>query len=98
MSRMDQTIGLNERAKKYLSDFENKGAYSSYETAWSGYFPLYRYEKLVEDFDSTHISGAVEYVQCAPWASGPCFFLALCGVNGPIKESLWTEDEIEALL
>lgn len=35
-----------------------------------------------------------EYVQAEPWSSGPCIFLALRNENGPVKESLWSEEEI----
>lgn len=40
----------------------------------------------------------VQYVQSEPWASGPCIFLALKNEKSGevIKESLWTEAEIEA--
>ncbi len=37
-----------------------------------------------------------EYVQEAPWASGPIVFLALMDCSGKvIEESLWMEDEME---
>lgn len=37
-----------------------------------------------------------EAVQADPWSSGPCFFLALKDETGAwVKESLWTEEEIE---
>jgi len=37
-----------------------------------------------------------EIVQCAPWASGPCIFLCLVDADGKVvKESLWTEEEIQ---
>lgn len=36
-----------------------------------------------------------EFVQAAPWSSGPCYFLALKDKHGrKIKESLWTEKEL----
>jgi hypothetical protein len=38
-----------------------------------------------------------EHVQASPWSSGPVFFLALKDEKGEwIKESLWSEEEIEA--
>jgi len=36
-----------------------------------------------------------EYVQAAPWSSGPLFYLALKDENGPVKESLWSDEELE---
>lgn len=36
-----------------------------------------------------------EYVQAAPWSSGPCYFLALKDKHGrTIEESLWTDEEL----
>lgn len=37
----------------------------------------------------------VEYIQAAPWHSGPCYFIALKDRHGkPVPESLWTDEEI----
>ena len=38
-----------------------------------------------------------EYVQSERWSSGPCIFLALrySGTKEPIKESLWSDVEID---
>lgn len=50
--------------------------------------PLHRY---------TMPNGKVyeEYVQADPWSSGPCFFLALRDENGPIEETLWSDEDID---
>jgi len=40
-----------------------------------------------------------EFVQAEPWSSGPCTFLALKDKTGnEVKESLWTDQEIESHL
>jgi hypothetical protein len=47
----------------------------------------------------TFVNGRVleEFLQAAPWDSGPCFFLALKDKNGEkVLESLWTDEQIDA--
>ena len=44
-------------------------------------------------------SWVYEYVQDAPWASGPVIFLALRWEDGtPVKESVWKKSEISKYL
>jgi hypothetical protein len=36
-----------------------------------------------------------EYVQAAPWHSGPCYYIALKDSAGnPVRESLWTRKQM----
>ena len=63
--------------------------YDTYEGMCGEEYPLFEYtlrdDKIVQ-----------EYVQADPWASGPCIFLALRTKGGQsIKETLWTDKEIE---
>lgn len=47
----------------------------------------------------TFLDGRVyqEWVQAAPWSSGPVFFLALCDEEGNVvPESLWADWELDA--
>ncbi len=60
-----------------------------YAGMFDNYYPLFRY---------TFRSGQVytEYVQAAPWSSGPMFFLALRDEKGQsVTESLWRDEEID---
>ena len=37
-----------------------------------------------------------EFLQCEPWSSGPCYFIALKDKEGKVaEESLWTDEELE---
>lgn len=56
-------------------------------------YPLLRYT-----FRHGDMTGRVltEYVQAAPWSSGPVFFLALKDEGGnPVPESLWNDEDIK---
>jgi hypothetical protein len=63
--------------------------YSTYYGMFNNEYPLYRY---------TLEEGAIyeEFVQSAPWSSGPVFFLALQTLDSkPVKKSLWPQNEID---
>lgn len=37
-----------------------------------------------------------EFVQAQPWNSGPCYYIALKGVDGePVRQSLWKRKEMQ---
>ena len=55
------------------------------------YESSYDLEKYIHDDGREY----TEFVQAEPWASGPCFFLALKDKDGNVvKETLWTDEEI----
>lgn len=91
MARQDQIIGLNERGRKLV-----EGAQREVVGTYTGMFgdPHDLMEYRFRD-------GRVftEYVQTEPWSSGPCFFIALKdNIDRVVPESLWAEEEIEAML
>lgn len=102
--RCDQQMGLPPEAVAFLEENEKKplvcdccgrpfpkalvpiGAYvGMFETEYS----LYRHELKNEGF-------ADEFLQAAPWSSGPCFFLGLkiTGTDGGVMVFEWTDSEI----
>jgi len=79
------------------------------ELTQSGQESLVKYEKCGEyhGFDSHDLTRYIlpngdvyeEFEQASPWSSGPCMFLALKDKNGDVvKESIWTDQEIEQAL
>lgn len=109
MSRSDQYIGLNQRAEDFLNkhavkdvyqivrngrvvetrEEPQKEVYDHIEGAFYNTFPLYCY--FLNDGSKVY-----EYVQADPWDSGPMYYIALRdSENKPIKESLWTNEEME---
>lgn len=92
MARTDQFVGLTERALDIVVNCATRQPADVYETAWNGCWPLHLY---------TMKDGTVymEYVQETPWSSGPMYFLGLKDKDGnPIKDLLWTEEEIEKMI
>lgn len=94
--RCTQFIGLNTWAQELLNQNHLKVPTGD---KWNGMYSddgdLYKYTLLDTRFPSDYGKEITEYVQAAPWSSGPCIFLALKDKAGnPIPESLWGEDEI----
>ena len=105
--RCDQFIGLNERAEVLIKTKDTRcdkcgrggpekirlkgrfrcfGMYDSEGSQLPGYF-LKNGTTVYED------------VQVSQWSSGPVIFTALRGLLGDwIKETLWTDEEIEQYL
>lgn len=66
-----------------------KEVYAHFDGMYDNKYPLYKH--ILPD-NTVYF----EYVQAAPWSSGPCFFLALKDKTGkPIRESLWSEEDIQ---
>lgn len=67
----------------------NRKPCGEYEGMFGNPYTLWEYQ--------TSTLGIVrEYVQAAPWSSGPCHFLALKDVEGnPISDSLWSQEDID---
>jgi hypothetical protein len=92
--RTDQYIGLNEAGMALVADPNiTRIQYDTLEGAFYNEFPLYQY--LLPKWQLVQ-----EHVQAAPWSSGPMYFLALKKVDTGewIKETLWTDQEIEESL
>jgi len=94
--RTTQFIGLNRRAEEYKKKhFVNFSEFCGEVIGMFGepVCDLKRYKckdgRVIE-----------EYEQCVPWSSGPVIFTAFrdAKTKEPIKETLWTEDEIEKYL
>ena len=53
---------------------------------------------ILQQYEMDNGSIVEEYVQCAPWSSGPCIFLALRfqSTKKPVVKSLWSEEEINS--
>lgn len=108
MARTDQYVGLNERAKEFLDrktkkdvfhlykngeiadrwEEPQKKAYGTIEGVFGNTFSLHYY--------FLHNGARVyEYIQAEPWDGGPMYYIALKDEEGnPIKESLWSEEEM----
>jgi hypothetical protein len=86
--RTDQYIGLSQGGKKLVKDMIPK-LVCHFDGAFGNSFPLYSYEDKY-----------CEFIQAEPWSSGPMFFIALQNNKDGsiIKESLWSEEEIEQYL
>jgi hypothetical protein len=93
--RTDQYIGLNERGKKFVEGLRAE-ILCKFEGAFYNKFYLYAYYADNEEFMSIEPT-CIEFIQEAPWSSGPMYFIALTTIRGTqVEESLWTEEEIEA--
>jgi len=100
--RMDQFAGLSQSAKQFLAECEVKPHIC--ETCKQPiHEPLkqigkYKGMYMNEYFLYQHIlengQTADEFVQCAPWSSGPIFFLGLRVSDG--TEFVWSVDEMES--
>lgn len=99
--RMDQHVGLTKEATEFLARNEIKPAVCNlcerpfprklekigrYPGMFGDDFPLNRH--TLKDGRT-----ADDFLQCAPWSSGPCHFLGLRVSDG--TEFTWTEKEIE---
>jgi hypothetical protein len=96
MSRTDWYVGLNERGKKMVEGMR-RVEICKFEGAFYNLMPLFAY------YDDKGFCSRepmfIEFIQEEPWASGPHFFIALQNTHGyKFEGSLWTEDEIDALL
>ena len=91
MSRQTNFFGLNERAKQFISN-NNLVKTANHENVY-GMFDEIVYV-LQDYFDGRYKYR--EYIQAEPWSSGPCIFIALWDIenNIPVKDSLWTDEEI----
>ena len=82
-----QVVELTQAGQECLIKYEKCGEFNGF-----GHYDLTRY---------TLPNGDVyqEFEQASPWSSGPCIFLALTDKSGnEVKESLWTDQEIESHL
>lgn len=108
--RMDQFIGLNERGQRFAQKLRSipgvkVWVWREIEGAWSpSVGPLHAYEVpeqgslFPQEYPALAPGVYKEYVQAEPWSSGPCYFLAIMGPDGPIQETLWTDEEIDEFL
>ena len=91
VSRTANYVGLNARGRACVAELEAV-KYGLFEGAFFSYFPLFAYVR-----PDTNEVVYIEFIQEAPWASGPHYFIALIGIFGnKILESLWTTEEIDA--
>lgn len=112
MSRSDQIVGLNARAKAYLETncakdiakhYRNDELISEHIILSCELSDRYAISDMIGEeqlkWNKYLLKIGVwvyEYVQESPWASGPVHFLALKNEEGEvIKETLWTDEEIE---
>jgi hypothetical protein len=102
--RMDQFAGLPQAAEKFLEEHEKPPVYcetcghvikrsvtriGSYSGMFSDTYPLHR--RHLKDGRT-----ADEYLQAAPWSSGPVHFIGLKVSDGTVFE--WSEEEMEGWL
>ena len=108
--RCDQFPGLSKRAVEFLEEHGKKrlkfitidGIITERKQILSEKVGM---DKIIGMYDTEHTTTAYElqdgtwvheFVQCAPWSSGPVHFLALKKETGePIQETFWTEEEIQ---
>lgn len=98
--RMDQFVGLNPQAVAFLEEKEvpqkvceccnclyprNLEIIGNYEGMFGAKYPLNRHQLQ----DGTY---ADEFLQAAPWSSGPMFFLGLRLQDG--TEFKWSDTEV----
>lgn len=52
---------------------------------------------ILQQYEMENDSIVEEYVQCSPWSSGPCIFLALRfqSTKKPVFKSLWRDEVID---
>ncbi|MHA2428916.1 MAG: hypothetical protein ACXADB_12910 [Candidatus Hermodarchaeia archaeon] len=100
--RTDQMIGLSPRGQKLVADPNlTRVQHTLLEGAFGNTFPLYEWRLPIWQYADTYkMTLVLEEVQASPWSSGPCFFLALKDKESRewIKESLWTNQEMEEYL
>ena len=77
------------RSPKPVYTHYYKGQHNYYIGMYDQEYPLYKYQTSA---GHTYY----ETLQASPWSSGPVFFLALKDSEDKwIKESLWSDEEIE---
>lgn len=102
--RCDQLIGLPDDAVKFLKENEvpeeicgccerafprNLEKIGEFVGMFEDCYPLYRHQLV----DGGH---ADEYLQAAPWSSGPCFFLGLLVETvKTVGTFAWSEEDID---
>ena len=104
MSRSDQHIGLTNEAVSFLKKYEITPKVCSkckrphtlklkiigtYSGMFTNEYPLHRHHLI----DGLHVD---EFLQAAPWSSGPVFFIGLKVSDG--RKFIWTDEEIERML
>lgn len=111
MSRCTQIMGLHSRAEQWLQENQKIRLHKCscpYCAKPHREHPVARFHESAKDlgmFDDgpdlikyqlKDDSWVYEYVQEAPWSSGPMIFLALRREDQtPIEETLWKEEEME---
>lgn len=90
--RQDTIIGLNGYASNLIKDAKKEDSGKSYFGMYDNEYSLNKY---------TLLNGEIycEKSQCSPWSSGPVIFLSLIYPDGTdVKETLWSDEEIEDIL
>lgn len=98
MSRSTSFIGLNPRSEEFIKRLNLKPKPTENEVTGMFDETVWTINEYVEDKIGYPLY--IDYVQCEVWSSGPVIFLAIKDrlTNEPVKETLWTDEELNRYL